>query len=125
MKKLTNKQLKNIYKTGAFTKSNRSTKFLKLNYNVYFYLTSLLQGNKVRCYSYVLRCGRPPRCKSIASAFMAVEILKAAGYKVKLVRVAPCDSVLCIHYKLARRVNASVSSIIEQLSDAKNRGVLS
>lgn len=120
MKKLTNKQLKQIYNTGAFTKSSKQ---IQLKYNVYFYLLALLNGKKVHCYSYVFS-GRRSRYKSITSAFLAAEVLSAAGYKLKRANDAPRGGVLGTHFKLSRRVNASVSSILEQINDAKKRGVL-
>lgn len=120
MKKLTNKQLKNIYNTGAFTKS---TKPVSVKYNVYFYLLSLLKGNKVHCYSYVFS-GQRSKYKSISSAFLAAEFLKAAGYKVIMSNDAPRGGVMGTHFKLARHVNATAAAILEQINDAKNRGVL-
>ena len=110
MKKLTNKQLKALIGTGAFTKSG------EINYqrDTAGYINELVAGKKV----YRLRSsgiGRNTKYITVKGAEYAADVLEACGYKVLGENDAPRGGAHGDHYRLARKINVSAAKIEAQV----------
>jgi len=110
MKKLTNKQLKALISTGAFTKSGE----INNQRGTARYIDELAVGRK----AYQLRSsgtGRNTKYITVAGAECAADVLEACGYKVLDEHDAPRGGALGDHYRLARKINVSAAEIEAQV----------
>ena len=111
MKTLTNTQIKSIVKSGA-TKKDGSFKF-----DTAYFVDQLIAGAKV----YTTRAvgsGTRTRYAAVTSAYLAADVLKAAGYTVLKENDSPRGGQLGEHFKLTRAINASAVEIETQVKAA-------
>src|SRR5699024_10543267 len=110
MKKLTNKQLKALISTGAFTKRGE----INNQRGTARYIDELAVGRK----AYQLRSsgtGRNTKYITVAGAEWARDVMEASGDKVQYKNDAPRGGALSDHYRLARKSNVSADEIEAQV----------
>lgn len=110
MKTLTNKQIKQLLETGAFTKSGKIHGGMA--FSIDNALTIAAKGDKV----YYMNSGGPrkPITESKGS-LLAADILKACGYKVVFGNDAPRGGQLGNYFKLTRKAKISTEEVERQV----------